>query len=222
MKSLIWKEFRLCWPILLVGVVLLVAPYTIQVLYLFLEEFRSGRETVQAAVASLGTSVLTLTLLGAYAIAGERADRSAEFLAYQPIARRKIVASKLVWPTVVAAVAWSVNLGVMFAYGEFVGNRREAALAGLAVLLAMDLGCFSVAWFVSSLQDSPTYAVAGAVVTPVAIGLCFSALNWLTDNRMYETLSQRGSLAAYVAAILAVAAASFVGGCWYYLQRVEP
>ena len=32
----------------------------------------------------------------------------------------------------------------------------------------------------------------------------------------------RAIVAAYIAVVLAVAMASFVGGCWYYLQRVEP
>ena len=75
---------------------------------------------IATAVLSTAASILTLTLLGGYAIACERADRSAEFLAYQPIPRSKILASKLVWPIAAAVVIWSVNLCVLFACGELV------------------------------------------------------------------------------------------------------
>ncbi len=222
MKSLIWKEFRLCWPILLVGAGLLMAPYVIRLTgSLFLENHEEV-DWISLAAFSTAASILTLTLLGGYAIACERADRSAEFLAYQPIPRSMILASKLVWPIAAAVVIWSVNLCVLFVCHEPAGKPTEGVTVLLGVPAAIALVCFSVAWFVSSLQDSPTYAVGAGIMTPVAIGLCFSAVNWLTRDRLEQMLSDEGFVAAYIAVVLAVAMASFVGGCWYYLQRVEP
>ena len=93
MKSLLWKEFRLCWPILLVGAGLLTAPYLIPLLGKSLG-YSVRVDWPGAAVFSLALSILTLTLFGGSAIACERADRSAEFLAYQPIPRGKILAQQ--------------------------------------------------------------------------------------------------------------------------------
>ncbi len=47
---------------------------------------------------------------GANAIARERADRSAEFLAYLPISRVRILASKAALPLAVVSVVWAAAL----------------------------------------------------------------------------------------------------------------
>lgn len=221
MKSLLWKEFRLCWPILLVGAGLLTAPYLIPLLGKSLG-YSVRVDWPGAAVFSLALSILTLTLFGGSAIACERADRSAEFLAYQPIPRGKILASKLVWPIAAAVVIWGVNLCVLFACGELPERRAADAYATLGLSLTIGLVCFSVAWFVSSLQDSPTYAVGCGVVAPIAIWLCFGLVNWLTGGKVPSNGVYSGYLAVYFAVILAVGIASFISGCWYYLHRVEP
>ena len=136
-------------------------------------------------MASLSTSILTLALLGGYAIACERADRSSEFLAYQPIFRGKILASKLVWPIIAAAVIWTGNLLVLFACGKLPDMTAAAKFApSVGLLLVIGFLCFSVGWLVSSLQDSPTFAVGGGVMAPVVIGLCFGAANWLAHGKL--------------------------------------
>ena len=86
MKWLLWREYRLNRWILITGAVLLLLPYLITLIVLcWPNAISTGANhivdsLIVAAFYSLGISQLTVALLGGNAIAGERADRSAEFL----------------------------------------------------------------------------------------------------------------------------------------------
>ena len=160
MRALIWKEFRLCWPILLVGCVLLVAPYSI---LLIDNEYRNHEAYIvemmcSAALASTAVAILTLTLLGGHAIAGERVDRSVEFLAYLPVSRWSNMISKLVWPAVTPLLVIGVNAAVVYltvsnsAVSDqgLVSNRFLEIVEQVVVVWALG---FSVAGVVSASQS---------------------------------------------------------------------
>ena len=118
MKWLIWKEYRVQRLVLIVGAVLLVLPYAM-VLGLF--RFAPVRGSLAdwcmgllvAAAYSVGISQLTMALLGGNAIAGERADRSAEFVAYLPLTRARILAAKLTVVLLGVAAIWVPNLLIL-------------------------------------------------------------------------------------------------------------
>ena len=223
MKSLIWKEFRLCWPILLAGAVLLIAPYIGPfIMVLRWREPWIDRTNIFAAsaIASLALSLLTPALMGGNAIACERADRSAEFLAYQPIFRGRILASKFVWPIMAAVVVWSINVLTIFCCGRLSGQGDSDTSSMLGMFFVIGLLSFSVAWLVSALQSSPTFAVASGIMAPVVIAMCFGVAMWLTDGRAFADGTV--ALTAYAAIGVVVAAGSLIYGCWYYVHRVEP
>ena len=96
MRSLIWKDCRLNSWVLMLGVATWLGPYIVGVLWLMLGRWPTVANGLRwafmlapASVISLEATMLPLLLLGANAIARERADRSAEFLAYLPSSRAR-------------------------------------------------------------------------------------------------------------------------------------
>ena len=109
MKSLLWREYRLNRWILVSGGVAILLSYAIAALSLLFDVDRASAFFV-AYVASSIFSAMMLTLLGGNAIAGERTDRSAEFMAYLPFGRRRMLASKLFFALSTIVALCIVNL----------------------------------------------------------------------------------------------------------------
>jgi len=112
MTWLLWKDYRHNRLIVFAGIILLLLPYVFGFWMVLNSEAsrHPGGWAFVIAVASLyslGLGQVTLTLFGGNAIAGERVDRSAEFLACLPITRRKILASKLLLALMITAVIWA-------------------------------------------------------------------------------------------------------------------
>ena len=86
---LLWREYRRNRWILAAGAMLLLLPS--------LNALRAGSADIRLAlfVGYCFFCSLTVALLAGNAIAGERADRSAEFIAYLPPGRWRLLASKL-------------------------------------------------------------------------------------------------------------------------------
>lgn len=230
MRALIWKEFRLCWPILLVGLALLALPYVL--LWSFGELDKApayvAKTCSSAAVASLVFQVLTLALLGGNAIAGERNDRSAEFLAYLPVSRAKNLVSKLVWPVVAVVLAIGVTAAMVsvavvlggFTFDDFLNTSAKENGTFLAIAIVGCL-CFSVAWLGSAWLRSPTFAVAGGLLAPVIVNFATALIVKVVPPPQVRYPDQ------FVWIILAIVVPSiacicFFAGCYHYLRRVEP
>jgi len=228
MKWLIWKEYRLNRLILIVGAVLLVAPHVVA-LVLALRGVGPVREgglsrlqmnLLLSAVWSLVLSQVTLALLGGHAIACERADRSAEFLAYLPVARSRILAGKLVVALAAAAIIWVPNLLIVL-WTSTCGPRAVAVVAHemwpfLGAVAITGLAFFGISWLLSSMLESPTFSICGGLVTPYLVLMAFVLLVWWFDW-------PGGVLAwGYWVTCLVLALACFAAGTRYYLRRVEP
>jgi len=232
MKWLIWKEYRLNRLILIVGAVLLVAPHAVA-LVLALRGVgpvtEGGLSRLQmnlllSAIWSLVLSQLTLALLGGNAIAGERADRSAEFLAYLPVARARILAAKIVLALVTVALIWIPNLLILlriFArlpevwaefYAAFWIFFGTVAITGLAF--------FCIGWLLSSVLESPTFSICGGLVTPYLVMLGLALLGWWSGY--VEEAFGPWYWGTYRGTCLVLALGCFAAGTWYYLRRVEP
>src|SRR5437660_12005022 len=102
MKGLLWKDYRLNRGLLLLGVVAVTGVYlaglSAEVSHTWPEMPASNAWA--DAIYSYGHMALSVmpflaALLGGNAIACERADRSAHFLAYLPPTKTQILASKL-------------------------------------------------------------------------------------------------------------------------------
>ena len=216
MTWLLWKEYRLQRLILAVGIFLLVFPHAVRYFA------NAAPEAIgYAAFVSTILSILTLALLGGNAIASERADRSAEFQAYQPISRGMILATKLLIPVLAACVLWGVNLYVFdhwspIPYAELRGSREWMLL-----FFIFGFAAFSVAWLLSAIQSSPTFAIGAGMAAPVATMMLLALLAWLASGLGFEPSGQSFNN-TWSTVNLTLGLLSFTGGTAYYLLRVEP
>ena len=100
MRALLWKDFRVNRPILIIGVVLWLVPYV----FLLANEVASkgvlssrySRVVYHGAQSSIVWSILIVALLGGNVIARERVTRSAAFIAYLPPSRLAVLISKAI------------------------------------------------------------------------------------------------------------------------------
>ena len=102
-----------------------------------------------------------LALLSGNAFAGERADRSAEFIDYLPLERWRRVVSKLLLHLVAFVVLIGANL---VALGQILELDNIANVLGVALML------YGVNWFASSIQSSPVVATMSGVVLLLFFG----------------------------------------------------
>lgn len=172
-----------------------------------------------ASYCGLFLSPLTLAFLGGNIIACERADRSAEFLAYQPVSRFRILASKLILVLLTLAVIWLPNLLIMrFLEIPTPLHAEYWTILGNVAFFAFVFFC--AAWMLSSMLANPGAAVLGALITPLLVGFCVLGVHWMLELP-YEGLN--GILWPWTRRIcLVLAPVCFVTGTWYYLRRVEP
>jgi len=239
MKWVLWREYRLNRLIRIVGAVLMLLPYVFVLIGLVAAHWMSERPAIGApsppnpvlfvggaALYSMALSLLTLTLLAGNAFAGERADRSAEYLAYLPLSRLRRLAAKLLLTLGTMVSIWGFNILVLLVLYFILLATPSAApsvkpddvLIPLGLFALSGLIMFSVAWLVSSLQSSPTFAVAAGLIAPWLLALALQGAAFLFDPEEFGFIVVIG----YAVAALLLAVACFSTGTWYYLRRVEP
>ena len=237
MNWLIWKEYRLNRLILGVGLFLLLLPHAIALVVGLRHPEHWSEYFEGSMVFSFYITHVILALLGGNAIAGERVDRSAEFLATLPLSRRRNLASKLVLSPLAFAVIWGVNLLIfLFVSGSSPGLNEivREFMARPSLLFRWELllffGCvggtgltfFCVGWFASSFLNSSVYASALGLISPLVIIWSILGVFWWLHGGTLDDLG--GSVVAfwYAGICITLSAAAFIAGTWYYLRRVEP
>ncbi len=233
MRWLLWKDYRQNRLIVYTALVLLLAPHLVALYaacrakeFLGLPaEPRWEPYFGVSCVYSLVISQVAVALIGGNAIAGERGDRSAEFLFSLPIARGRLLASKLLLALSVVAVVWLVNAPTLWylaktspiRWGVFGHEFRIELFTNTAIT---GLTFFCVAWFLSSLIGSPAYAACLGLLTPliVMVGIAYADSLYLFESRIGPlTLEFR-----WRAICLTLSLPCFAVGTWHYLRRVEP
>lgn len=230
MKALLWKDYRVNRQILIVGFCLLVAPFLAAVGWLWYDvgltaapADRWGHGLSIAAQAALMLSQLTVLLLAGHIIAGERRDRSAEFLAYLPPPRSVILTSKAILATALLLVVWGVFLLVteviVPAIDADASHTQLESFAGTRAFVAViTIAMFGMAWFGSCLFESPTYSAAlgifAAVLVPFALNLF----------RLATGVPAHGESFIFVlkVTLATIGVLGFIAGWCYYVRRVEP
>ncbi|MHC4405121.1 MAG: hypothetical protein ACYTG0_36200 [Planctomycetota bacterium] len=141
-----------------------------------------------------------------------------EFLAYLPVSRARILAGKITLALLCAASLWIPNLLILYsAVPETLTARDVPVWSALGYTALTWLVLFSIGWLLSSLLESPTFAICGALVTTLAIPMAIQTLAWLLEYRLEVVMGLW-----YQCTCLTLAPACFVAGTWYYLRRVEP
>lgn len=225
-RALLWKDYRLNRLVLFIGVLLLVGPFVLAVGSNYYHQWRTGAicawpdMLVHSGIMSLAFSLITIGLLGGNAVAGERTDRSTEFLAYLPPTRRRLIASKALLALSALLMIWLVNLLVMYAVAPLTGellphvlqNRSESVCA----LVCTGVFLFGGSWLASCMLRSCAIALGIGVVGPVALIL---VLELLQNVFGYPDL-EVGWWYALLSLILGLAC--FLAGICYYLRRLDP
>jgi ABC-type transport system involved in multi-copper enzyme maturation permease subunit len=233
MSWLFWKEYRQNLVVVVTLLVLLVVPYFFGVLglaydwhkYSWEGFVRNLPETLcGASLYSLGLSQVALALIGGNAIAGERADRSAEFQVYLPLSRAKILAGKLLLVLAIALVIWAIN--PLIAWSTYSSLRERVPIPDMPSFMTntavTGLVFFCAAWFFSQFLRSPTFSVAAGLVTPVIIITVLSYSLYLILGEHPDPTAKVILEDCYICVSVAVALLSFGFGTWLYLRRVEP
>lgn len=231
MKTLLWREYGFNRQILIAGAVILLMPYAYTLIFFLWPTNRVvtphnvAEGFAVAAVCSYAASQLTVALLAGYAIAGERADRSAEFLGYLPISRGNRLASKLILTALVTLAIWVINLAVLWGLRNLIPWKPDFSEDFFDPTYTVFTGLlmFGVAWFLSSIQSSPSIAVIGGVVTPLLVltGLVIAIETYETQIR--QNIDEPPLMAAwYIGISLTLGILGFALGTWYFLKRVEP
>jgi ABC-type transport system involved in multi-copper enzyme maturation permease subunit len=228
MTWLLWKEYRQNRLIAYTALFLVAVPYVVGLYVLWKWGIRvlAGHPQwkaclVGSGIYSIGLSQLAVALIGGNSIAGERIDRSAEFQAYLPIPRRKILAAKLLLALLIVASIWLPNGLILWGTCDELiprGGRIDLGVVEMFGNIAIvGLTMFCVAWFVSSFVNSPTFAVCAGLVAPLTVvgGILFvTYLREIPEQPLLEIL--------FPAICVTLSATCFVIGTWLYLRRVEP
>jgi hypothetical protein len=214
MKWLLWREYRLNRWILVMGGVLVLLPYLGAAISLL---FQANRDTAYffAYIASTIFSAMTLAMLGGNAIAGERADRSAEFVAYLPLGSMRVIASKLLLALTSIVVLCVVNLLILMPpvatwpaeQWPTTGNLPER-FQWSVLLVSASLLIYGVSWFASSILSSPVLAT------------CIGWISAFLSSAPAEEAGAFFPIVPIVFAILAVGCLWF--GSLYYVRDTKP
>lgn len=226
-KTLLWKEYRQSRQVLVASVLLLLIPYVVVTTYGLVHILRFGEvyegswanHILQASGYSLLLSVLLCSFISGNAIAGERADRSAEFLGYLPISRISSVAVKAVFAASICMVMLFTNGLVVYLASELLvdvtfSHPSLSTLAIFCVVVAILM--FGVSWLVSAIMNRPAIAAVSGLASVVILGMILSVVE--------DALGHQGRTSTRLIATLfgGVGSACFIAGVVCYLRRIEP
>jgi len=208
MLMLLWKDYRLNRVVLPAGVLLILAPYLL-----------IGRGLSGAWGTSAYLAQFTVALIAGNVIACERADRSAEFLAYQGATRAMATASKMILCAMVYAAVclvtfvtslWLPETGLRIPGGYYHSWNDQLRAA------ATGLGFFGCGWLFSSFLTSPVLAVTLGCAVPLSalgvLSISARATGW-PDDFVFG--------AWHVAICSGVGVLALVAGTWHYLRSRE-
>ncbi len=214
MRWLIWKEFRLQWPIVVMGFVLMLVPFVVPLAVVLLKGWNAVAIS-QAFVVNAGFTIVMAAVFGGHAIGIERQDRSREFLAVLPVSKPKIVLSKLVWPVVTIGLMWAIHAAVLAAWED---GWRDPPVDGQVILLfaLASWASFGIAWLVSTLQDSPIIAAGAGLAIPWAAALAIVYFFWLIDID-----AEQLGIQLWGGLVLNAGLLCFAAGTWRYVRGVE-
>ena len=215
---LLWREYRLNRLILVTGGVLVLLPMVVATVF----KYDRTTDFYPAWAASTLFGYLTVAMLAGNAIAGERADRSAEFVAYLPLARWHRLASKLILFLITFIAIWAVTF---WGANQLTLPAETAHIVDLRVFVINVLVTYSIGWLFTSFLSSPTYAsvVAGSSLVVVLLALALVAhilglpMHQIDNSDAHETLIQW-----YAMIGLPLAIVCFSMGTWNYLRRADP
>lgn len=227
MKALLWKEYRQHRQLMVASAIILSAPYLVVLLVGLFATIKYGPQqpaawehnfAVSGAIA-LAACVLLAAFFGGNAIAGERGDRSAEFVAYLPISRSSTIVCKAIIAIGACVIMLTINSSVVTLCASALSTEPSVEYYPGGMVLATWIAAalvFSVAWGVSSVVTRP--ATAAATGLGALLILIFASL--LIEEALGPKADQATPVWYTVSCL--VFGATGITGTAYYLHRLEP
>jgi ABC-type transport system involved in multi-copper enzyme maturation permease subunit len=223
MRALLAKDWRFFRVPLIALILVGVGCYLIALTAM--SETRSKAEVVDSladwAVVACNLTALLAAAFGGVSIAGERSDRTSDFIALLPVARKQIILSK--WTVSVLMLGGCALIHLMLArsFGTalYEAQRRSRAPWTIVtvVWIAFTTSFFGIAWLLSTFTRSgPISACVSIAITVAGLVLAVVYLQGHDRADYLEVLRH------VVLPPLAIGLASLIAGTSYYLRRVEP
>lgn len=227
MKTLLWKDYRQGRKVLLGAAALVLLPYAVGLSFSCTAEFGPGRfsdRLARAMTIMSGCGLFLAAGMAAFiagnALAGERADRSAEFAGYLPIARGRSLLSKLMVAVASCAALQLVNVVLYVLANPSAVHDAAPQISFLIIVIKCSSLLFGVAWLISSFSSSPAMAAAAALAALMVLtSVCFRMEYYSDWRRMAPGGSWLNGVPTFC---VVIGLACFIAGCIYYLRRVEP
>ncbi len=226
MKSLIWKDYRLSRSLLLLSAAVWVLLYLVGIGAQLATTWPRPPSLDDWAemLHSYGTMWLYITicfagLFGGHAIACERGDRSANFLACLPPPKWQILTSKLVVAIGMLTAMWGWALLSVYCIAAGLSSKPVDDVGELVTASGIGSICvltFGVGWMASAMLENSTVPILLAFLSPVAVSIALILVGSVFGIPMVH-ISDWTNLVCFV-----VGAVAFAAGTWHYCRRVEP
>ena len=209
MKTLLWKDLRLSELCLLAGMMFIIGPY------MFINPYIHGYDFNNAWIISTLISQLTIALVAGNIIVCERADRSAAFLAYQGITRKKIITSKLI----ICSITFMLIYVISFIPSFWLKLASRESADDLRIIQAYTFATgfcfFGCCWLLSDLMTNPVATIVFGFLPPffIACGLGITSeyLHWPRIDEPYW----------YIVFVTVAGLISLVVGTWHFIMSKE-
>ena len=237
--QLVWREWRRSRTILFVALGIIVA----LLLLVFSQpqtppEAAGGKISVVDRMAVVGyfatwiavhVSVFLLPMIAANSLAGERADRSAEFIAPLPVSRAVRLLAKVVLLAAVAIALWApmlVGASLLRSSQLDKADDYRLGLGLLGMVATFTLLATALAWLLAAWVESPVIAAVGAIAIPIAIPMFLFYVPTIANRPPFRDPSVFYSFWIDSAGMpqpltFLVAAAFFAAGSTLYMRRLE-
>ena len=230
---LVWREWRRSRTMFFVALGIIVALLLLVFSQPQPRETAGGEIRVVGSMAVVGyfaswiavhVSVFLLPMIAANSLAGERTDRSAEFIAPLPVSRAVRLMAKVVLLAAVAIALWAPMLVVASLLRGSQLVKADDYLSGLELLgriATFAILTTALAWLLAGWIESPVIAAVMAIAIPVAVPWAMFSLHapflapasffglWIDSEGIPQPLT------------FLVAAAFFTAGSALYLRRLE-
>lgn len=232
-KALLWKDYRQNRRVLCAVGIFLAVPFVVGLVigaldrlrppseYGYVEQIAWSDMFYAAGMWSFALLVLACPFVGGNAVAGERADRSAEFAAYLPVSRRSAITSKAVLAVGVCLLVAVVDLAVAYIAGtlkESWSTSYAQQMPGwIMVGVTTAALIFGVSWLLSAILNSPAIAAACGILAALLLAGTLAFLDFIRGTDEPVILAEWW---LPISSLLGVGC--FVAGVVYYLRRVEP
>lgn len=219
LKALLWKDFRQHGKFLVACGAMLLLPYVVAVVGLIVNQVRGVLQDNwieyfrAASIADAFLAFMMVAFIAGNAIAGDRADRSAEFEAYLPIDRKIALLSKVMTALGIGVCLVTATVVIHWMWSSPIDGGSSVNSYVIVPLLSIVISLFGVAWFFSSFLRSPGTAAVVGLASPICLGTACGFLG--SSEAMQKT-------ELFTALSFAVGLSCFAAGVVHYLRRVEP